>query len=210
MPEVVEMLKQGGLVMWPIGVCSLVAATIIIERLIALRRSAVIAPHLQELVDDYPGEPAADAALAVCRRSRGCFARIAEQVILTRHLGHAQSVEAVQAAGRTQLSVLERGLTLLEIIAGVSPLLGLLGTVLGMVTVFDAITAQGIGDPQVLSSGISEALATTVAGLIVAIPSLAFHSWFSRRADDLGAQMQHAATRLGHQVRAAAAHPGER
>ncbi|NIA15594.1 MAG: MotA/TolQ/ExbB proton channel family protein [Nitrospiraceae bacterium] len=208
MPEVLDMLKQGGLLMWPIAVCSLVAATIIIERFIALRRSAVIEPCLQELVDDYPGEQGADAALALCRRSRASFARIVEQVILTRHLGHAQSIEAVHAAGRTQLSALERGLTLLEIIAGISPLLGLLGTVLGMVTVFNAITAQGIGDPQVLSSGISEALATTVAGLVVAIPSLAFHSLLSRRVDDLGAEMQNAATRLAYEVRAAAQHGG--
>ena len=100
----------------------------------------------------------------------------------------------MHAAGRTQVGTLERGLTVLEIITGISPLLGLLGTVLGMVTVFNAITAAGLGNPQVLSGGISKALVTTVAGLTVAIPALACHTWFSRRVDDLAVEMQDRAT----------------
>jgi biopolymer transport protein ExbB len=102
-------------------------------------------------------------------------------------------MQTMEAVGRTQVGVLERGLTLLEIIAGTSPLLGLLGTVLGMVTVFNAITLQGIGNPQVLSKGISQALITTVAGLCVAIPALASHSWLARRVDDLADEMHHRA-----------------
>ena len=102
----------------------------------------------------------------------------------------------MHATGRSQVGTLERGLTLLEIIANVSPLLRLLGTVLGMVAVFDAITTEGLGNPQVLSEGISKALVTTVAGLCVAIPALACHSWFSRRVDDLATEMQDRATGL--------------
>jgi biopolymer transport protein ExbB len=90
--------------------------------------------------------------------------------------------------------VLERGLTMLEIIANVSPLIGLLGTVLGMVTVFDAVTAQGLGNPQILAAGISQALITTIAGLCVAIPALAFHGIYSKRVDELSIEMQERAT----------------
>jgi len=199
--ETIGMLRQGGLIMLPLGLCSLAAVTIILERLYALRRSAVMDHQVLRLMQEYPGEGAADAALAACRRIPGPLARIIEEVIRTRHLEHGQSIEAVHAVGRTQVAILERGLTLLEIVAGISPLLGLLGTVLGMVTVFNAITAQGIGDPQVLSDGISKALVTTVVGLIVAIPSLAFHSWFARRVDDYAMEMQNAAMRFLPNVR---------
>ena len=194
MLEVIDMLQQGGLCMIPLGICSLAAVTIIIERCFFLRRSLIIDRQLIHVIGEYQGDESAEGALLTCRHATGPFARIVEEVLRTRHLGHAQSIEAVNAAGRTQLSVLERGLTLLEIIAGISPLLGLLGTVLGMVTVFEAITAQGVGDPRVLADGISKALVTTVVGLIVAIPALGFHSWLSRRAEVLAAEMQDLAT----------------
>ena len=200
--ETIGMLRQGGLIMLPLGLCSLTAVTIIIERLYALRRSAVIAGRVLRVMQQYGGEGTADAALAACRQTQSPFARVIEEVIRTRHIQHAQAVEAVHATGRTQVASLERGLTLLEIIASISPLLGLLGTVLGMVTVFNAITAQGIGDPQVLSDGISKALVTTVAGLIIAIPALAFHSWLSRRVDDYAMEMQNAAMSFVFKVRA--------
>ena len=105
-----------------------------------------------------------------------------------------QLLETMNSMGRRQLSYLERGLIVLEIIAGVSPLLGLLGTVLGIVTVFGAISMSGVGNPQVLSAGISKALITTVAGLTIAIPALACHGLLSRRADDLAAEMHERAT----------------
>ena len=83
---------------------------------------------------------------------------------------HSYQVETLNAVGRREVERMERGLLVLEIVAGVAPMLGLLGTVLGMVTVFDAVTAQGLGDAQVLSEGISEALITTITGLTIAIP----------------------------------------
>jgi len=192
--ETMGMLVQGGWIMLPLLVCSLAAATIIIERCLALRRAAVFDPRALRIVDEYVGERSAEQAIAACRRAEGPFARMVEEILKTRHLDHAHALETMYATGRTQVGVLERGLTVLEIVANVSPLLGLLGTVLGMVTVFNAITAKGIGNPQVLSDGISKALITTVAGLCVAIPALAFHSWLSKRVDDFAAEMQDRAT----------------
>jgi biopolymer transport protein ExbB len=180
--------------MVPLGVCSLLGLAIIIERTVALRRSAIIDPGVLRLMDQYTGSTSDEEAVVACRKARGPFARIIEEIIKSRHLDHTQIIEGMHATGRNQMSTLERGLTLLEIIAGVSPLLGLLGTVLGMITVFNAITAQGLGNPQVLSEGIAKALVTTVTGLCVAIPALAGHSWFSRRADDLASEMQERAT----------------
>jgi biopolymer transport protein ExbB len=194
MQNVFQMISDGGFIMLPIALCSLIAVAIIIERGLSLRRHRVLDARVLRLVLEYRGEEHAQPGIVTCQRSRGAFARVIEEVIRVRHLDHAQAIESMHAVGRTQVSRLERGLTLLEIVAAVSPLLGLLGTVLGMVTVFNAITSEGLGNPQVLSEGISKALITTVAGLCVAIPALAFHSLFVKRVDDLAAEMQDRAT----------------
>lgn len=192
--ETLHMIRQGGWIMFPLGICSIVALTIIIERALALRHSRVIDPITLRIINDYEGEASATPSIIACQRCSGVFASILAEVIRNRRLDHAQAVESLRAVGRTQVGRLERGLTVLEIVAGISPLLGLLGTVLGLVQVFDAITARGLGDPQILSSGISKALVTTVAGLMIAIPALAFYSLFSKRVDELATEMQDRAT----------------
>lgn len=194
MNDTIELLQQGGWPMIPLAICSLVGLTIILERFVSLRRHAIIDSEIEKLVDQFNGDTSADDAVLRCRRARGPYARIIEGVLNARHHDRAYVIEVMHSTGRAQLGYLERGLTLLEIIANISPLIGLLGTVLGMVAVFDAISAQGLGNPEVLSDGISKALITTVAGLCVAIPALAFHSLFSRRADDLAIEMQNSAT----------------
>ena len=206
MGETLEMVNQGGWLMVPLAICSLLALTIIIERVIALRRRAVISPRIVRLMADYEGEASAAPSLVACQQARGAFAQVVAEIIRTRHLDHPQAIEVMRAAGRTQVGRLERGLTLLEIIAGISPLLGLLGTVLGMVRVFSAISHEGLGDPHVLSAGIAQALVTTVAGLCIAIPALAFHSFFTKRVETLATEMQDRAT--GFIVKLAGSRPG--
>lgn len=191
-----SLLRQGGWVMFPLGICSIVGLAIVVERFVALRRAVVMDPRILALVREYSERTSDEKARQLCQRIGGPFARIIEEVIQTRHLEHAQAIEMMHAVGRAQMGRLERGLTLLEIIAGASPLLGLLGTVLGMISMFQAVTAQGLGDPQVLSGGIAKALITTMVGLTVAIPALAFHSWLSRRAEDLAIEIQNHATSL--------------
>lgn len=192
--ELVEMLRQGGWPMIPIGLCSIIGLAILVERLIVLRRGAVLNAEVVALVDTYNNDSKAENALLTCQNTKGAFARVVEEILKARHLNHAQVVETMHVAGRTQMGLMERGLTMLEIIAGASPLLGLLGTVLGMVNVFDAISVEGLGDPQVLSKGISQALVTTIAGLCVAIPAQAAHSWLSARVDDFATEMQERST----------------
>ncbi|HOJ32526.1 MAG TPA: MotA/TolQ/ExbB proton channel family protein [Candidatus Hydrogenedentes bacterium] len=187
-------LVQGGVMMIPIGLCSLVGLTIVVERFIALRRGLVFDERVLRLTEGFSEKTSPDAALAVCRQAHGAFARLIEECLRVKHLEHDQIIETMHASGRTQIAGLERGLNILEIVAGVSPLLGLLGTVLGMIRVFNAITAKGIGNPQVLSSGIAEALITTVAGLCVAIPAVACHSWLAHKVDDYATEMQERAT----------------
>lgn len=187
--------------MVPLGLCSLAALTIIIERAFALRRSRVISVGIIDVMDVYQGKESVAPALDACDRSNSALANMCEDLINARNVDHVHLIETVHTAGRREVVKLERGLVVLEIVAGISPLIGLLGTVLGMVTVFDAISTQGIGNPQVLSEGISKALVTTVAGLIVAIPALAFHSYLSRHVESLAVELQDLATGFAAKLR---------
>jgi biopolymer transport protein ExbB len=189
-----ELLAIGGWPMLVLGGCSIIGLTIVVERCLALRRRYVLDPTVVQLAEDYAGEAEAESALARCHRAPGAFARIIEELLKKRDLDHAQAIETMRAAGRMQVGQLERGLAVLEMVAGVSPLIGLLGTVLGMVTMFSAITAQGTSNPQVVSGGISEALITTVGGLAVAIPAVAAHALLSRRVEQYAIEMQERAT----------------
>jgi biopolymer transport protein ExbB len=197
--ETYEVLRQGGWPMIPLGVCSLLALAIIIERAFALRRHRIIEAPVLQVIGIHGSTVDPGPALAVCERTGGPLARIVTEVIRSRELDHHQAIEKLHAAGRIQVERLERGLTLLEIIAGISPLIGLLGTVLGMLSVFQTITREGLGDPALLADGIGEALVTTVAGLCVGIPALAFHTLFTKRVDQLAGEMQDRA--VGYLVR---------
>lgn len=192
--EAYEFLRQGGWPMIPLALCSVAALAVIFERLFALRRRRVIQPRLADLIVLYDGSIGLEPIIHAARRAHGPFARIVEAVIDARKMDRSHALETMTAAGRKEVGTLDRGLIVLEIVAGISPLIGLLGTVLGMVTVFDAIAVQGLGNAQVLSAGISKALVTTVAGLCIAIPALAFHSIFTRRVEALAADMQELAT----------------
>lgn len=189
-----ELLAQGGWVIAAIGCCSVVACAVVLERLVALRRRRVIAPAVAAAAEAHGQDQ--DRLLLLCSGHPGPFSRIIAAMAESAHLDAAQRIEGMRAAGRIEVDRLERGLALLEIIAAVAPLLGLLGTVLGMMDVFSVISAEGLGDAQVLSEGISKALITTVAGLCVAMPALAFHSILTRRVSTLASEMQERATRF--------------
>ncbi|MFP4501749.1 MAG: MotA/TolQ/ExbB proton channel family protein [Candidatus Hydrogenedentota bacterium] len=188
--ETFHMLRQGGWPMIPLALCSFIALTIIIERALALRRSRVLETPIEKALSGF--ESTADVAplIAACERTGGPLARIVADAARTRGLPYQQALEKMHASGRLVLGQLERGLTLLEIVASISPLIGLLGTVLGMLTVFDAITREGLGDPALLADGIAKALVTTIAGLCVGIPALGFHSFYMKRVDQLASEMQ--------------------
>ena len=110
---------------------------------------------------------------------------VVKKVVNNAHLPSDQTVELIKVTGRQATSGLDRGLFLLELIAAITPLMGLLGTVLGMIEVFDTIAQQGVGQAGALSAGISKALITTVAGLTVAIPTLAAFTLLARKAERL-------------------------
>jgi biopolymer transport protein ExbB len=182
--------------MIPLAFCSIAGLTVIIERSIGLRTASLIPTQIIAVMQAYKNEDSVPTVEIACKTKTSPLSRIAEALLEVRNESHSYQVETLNAVGRREVERMERGLLILEIVAGVSPLLGLLGTVLGMVTVFDAVTAQGLGDAQVLSEGISKALITTITGLTIAIPSMAFHSYYMRRVDSLASQIHEYAARF--------------
>ena len=201
-----ELMQSGGWLMVPILACSVAAAAICIERAWALQASRV-APD--DLLD---GARAADCAarfgsvaadsplgrilLAGLASTRGDRDRMDRDRMDRDRMDRDRMKEAMEGAAGPVVHEMERHLTLLGTIAAISPLLGLLGTVIGMIQVFTTLVADGVANPGLLADGISKALVTTAAGLGVAIPALFFHRYFLRRVDELAVSMEHAASRL--------------
>ena len=182
--------------MWPIVVCSVLALAIIVERCWSLRRS-VVAPRdlMSEIQGMTLGDRLTNEQIDSVRETSALGQILAAG--LSRQTQQAFLVkDAIEEAGGHVVHELERYLNALGTIAATTPLLGLLGTVIGMIKVFSAITAVGVGDPQVLAGGISEALITTAAGLSVGIPSLMFHRYFLGKVNELTVAMEQDALRF--------------
>ena len=182
--------------MWPIVVCSVLALAIIVERCWSLRRSVVAPRDLMSQIQGMTlGDRLTDQQIDSVRETSALGQILAAG--LSRQTQQAFLVkDAIEEAGGHVVHELERYLNALGTIAATTPLLGLLGTVIGMIKVFSAITAVGVGDPQVLAGGISEALITTAAGLSVGIPSLMFHRYFRGKVNELTVAMEQDALRF--------------
>ncbi|MCD6459902.1 MotA/TolQ/ExbB proton channel family protein [bacterium] len=173
MKFLLKLIMQGGYIMIPISLCSLIALTIVFERLVFLNKKKKVPLKLVKMIKNY-SEEKVKHIIAFCKHDKSPLSEIVKKIILNRHLPHSEVTEIIQVTGRQETECFDRGLFLLDLIAAITPLMGLLGTVLGMIQVFNTISHVGSGQAQALSAGISKALITTVAGLIVAIPSLAF------------------------------------
>ncbi|HOQ31493.1 MAG TPA: MotA/TolQ/ExbB proton channel family protein [Candidatus Hydrogenedens sp.] len=185
-----NMIYQGGWVMFPLGICSVIALAIILERFFALRMKKNIPENLTQLLS-YPNMlKDLETIRSVSQRNVSPLGILVNEIINLRSEPKDVLVEHINTLGRTQITYLERGLTVLQIISVISPLLGLLGTVLGMVDIFNVITVGGIGNAQMLAQGISKALITTVVGLIIAIPSLVAYHLYLRRVEEIGIKIQ--------------------
>ncbi len=182
--------------MWPIVVCSVLALAIIVERCWSLRRSVVAPRDLMSQIQGMTlGDRLTNEQIDSVRDTSALGQILAAG--LSRQTQQAFLVkDAIEEAGGHVVHELERYLNALGTIAATTPLLGLLGTVIGMIKVFSAITAVGVGDPQVLAGGISEALITTAAGLSVGIPSLMFHRYFLGKVNELTVAMEQDALRF--------------
>lgn len=182
--------------MVPILLCSIVAAAISVERLWTLQRSRITPKNLLAQVWGAIKTDDVDSQRLRELRAASPLGQVFAAGISNAKRGRDIMKEAMEEAAGQVSHSLERYLTSLGIIASVSPLLGLLGTVVGMIKVFTALMLEGAGNANVLAGGISQALITTAAGLSVAIPALIFHRFFMRRVDELVINMEQEASKL--------------
>ncbi|MGA7966170.1 MAG: MotA/TolQ/ExbB proton channel family protein [Gammaproteobacteria bacterium] len=186
----IELVREGGWVMLPLILCSVIALGIILERFWSLRVKRVCPEHLLAEVWPWVKTGNTDPKRLEALRRHSPLGQILAAGLQQRSTSRDLMKEAIEDTGRHVVHELERYLNSLGTIAAITPLLGLLGTVLGILRVFAVITTQGTANTQSLSGGIAEALITTVAGLTIAIPTLILYRYFRGKVDDLVVRME--------------------
>ncbi len=191
-----ELVKAGGWLMVPILLCSVIAMAIVAERFWTLQRKRIPPSNLVVQVWQWGKSGNLNDDRIRALRKSSPLGRILAAGLVNRDTSRAMMKESIEDVGRHVVHDLDRYLNTLGTIASITPLLGLLGTVIGMIKVFAVITTQGVGDPGILAGGISEALITTAAGLTVAIPTLMFHRYFRGHVDELVVTMEQEALKM--------------
>lgn len=191
-----DMIEKSGPVFFALALCSVVAMVVIIERLLSLRRSVVLPKQILDVVE-YIG-PGKDLAMAIdiCKRNPGVLSNVLRAGLENADKPWEVMRDAVVDAGNQETPEIERNLFWLQTAAQAGPLLGLLGTVFGMIRMFSSVSLAGLGDPQILSRGISEAMLTTAEGLSIGIPALIAYNYLSSRADRLIIEIEGQASRM--------------
>lgn len=191
-----QFMMQGGVVMFVLLGCSILALAIIFERGWSLRRSVVLPVKEIDTVEQAVRAGKVDEAMKACSENNTAMSRILWVALQNRGMSRPVLKEALEEVGRQEVAHLERFIGVLGVIAAISPLLGLLGTVIGMIEVFQVISIQGVGKADVLAGGISKALNTTAAGLSVAIPTLVAYRIFEARVDRFVIEIEQHALRF--------------
>ena len=185
-----EFFLRGGFFMILLLALSVVAGTVILLRAAALRESRVMPPELEEAIERVqPGDSLEGVKRAV-REHPSPLGRIIGVCLHHLNWPRQENIEAVPVRARHEVVGMESGLSVLEVTTGVAPLLGLLGTLSGLVSVFANLGEGGTGDPIAVARGISEALNTTIVGLAVAAPSLVAHNYFQRKLETMAVSME--------------------
>lgn len=191
-----EIVRAGGPMMWPIIFCSIAAAAIILERMWTLQDRRVLPKELTAKVWQLIESNQINDKVIAALEQNSPLGRVLAAGLTNRHRSREALMQRLEDAGRHVIYELERFLTTLGTIAGIAPLLGLLGTVTGIIKSFNAIQSGGMGDPRALSGGIAEALICTAAGLIVAIPSLFAYRFLRSKVEGIVIAMEKDAIRL--------------
>jgi biopolymer transport protein ExbB len=191
---------KGGMFMHPLLLCSIVGLVFIIERLWTLSRARVNIKKLMQKIIRNLREEGVQSALEVCQRTRGPIAAILHSGLLRADKGPDAVEKAIETAGTIEMSFLERGLVALNTIGMVAPLLGFLGTVSGMISAFAAIAAAEQVSAKLVAKGIQEALITTAAGLIIAVPVTVGHNYFISQIDRFIIEMEEASATVVNEL----------
>jgi len=190
MENVTVFFGKGGVMMYFLLLSSVIAMAIVIEKIYSLKKSRVIIPEIVNLIENIKSKKDIDLAISLCKKYKGPFANIILSGLEYKDSEKEDIKEVLNDSGRQETYNLGKGLSLLETIAGISPLLGLLGTVIGILKVFNVIQEMGVGQAQSMAGGISEALITTIAGLSIAIPAVVAYNYFSDKTESLVLEME--------------------
>jgi len=191
-----DIWEAGGFMMWPLGLCLAIGILIIIWKFVDLQTKAGRTRRLLGEVDELIAQGRLDEALAICEDSKAPAAEILKAGLRRHEEGTERVMQAIENAGAIQVAGLERGLVWLATLANVAPLLGFLGTVIGMIMAFQAIEIAGEVEATLVAGGIKVALITTAAGLTIAIPINIMHNYFVTRIDRLVIDMEESAQRM--------------
>lgn len=191
-----EIVRAGGPFMVPIILCSIIAAGILFERLWTLQRKRVLPQELIKRVTDLAAQNQVTPKVIDALEKNSPLGRVLAAALANRDRGRAIMMERVEDTGRHVVHELERFLNSLGTIASISPLLGLLGTVAGIINSFKAVMMGGMGDPRMLAGGISEALVTTAGGLAVAIPSFIAYRYLRGKVERIVIDMEKIAVKF--------------
>jgi biopolymer transport protein ExbB len=185
-----EIVRAGGPFMWPIILCSIIAAGILFERLWTLQRKRVLPQDLIKKISELSDRNQVNPKVIDALEKNSPLGRVLAAALANRNRGREIMMERVEDTGRHVVHELERFLNSLGTIASISPLLGLLGTVMGIIHAFNAVMLGGMGDPRMLAGGISEALITTAGGLAVAIPSFIAYRYLRGKVERIVIEME--------------------
>jgi biopolymer transport protein ExbB len=187
----VSFFTKGGLFMWPLLACSIVTVTTIVLSILTLREKKVLPLVIESEIERLVPGGSAERLMRVVNDDNSSLARITRAALQHLRWPRSENIEFAQTKARAELVRLERGLIVLEVVTGIAPLIGLIGTVAGLVQVFSGLgLSTGAGDTKSVALGISMALNCTIFGLSIAVPSLIAFSYFSKKVEVLSVQME--------------------
>ena len=192
----IELIVKGGIFIYPIIFCSVVAMAIFLERLWVLRRGQIIPAEFIRNVEELLRKQKISEAVFLCQGDTSSIAKIFLAGLKNVGRGMWLVKETIEERGGREAAILEKHVGVLATIANLTPLLGLLGTVSGMIKTFNVISVQGVGNPAPLAGGIAEALITTASGLCVAIPTLVCHRILKDKAESLIFEMEESSLKI--------------
>ena len=196
MDFILGLFEKGGVLVYPLFILLIWGLTIIIIKAVDLRRDKIINPAAIQGIEEMLLDKKIPEASAYCKQNSLPMTRIILAGILNYERSEAELKEILENAGRQELPGIRRHLTALGTIAASSPLLGLLGTVIGMISVFATLSKEANVNPRMLAGGISEALITTAFGLVIAMPTLIFNNFFRTRVQSLIIEMEKISLRM--------------
>ncbi len=200
MENVLVFLSKGGIIMYPLLLASVIALAIVIEKSISMRKKKIVIPEITSILDNIKNREDIGLAIAICNKHKGPFANIMKVGLENIELPREEIKEILMDNGKQEVHKISKGLPLLETIGGITPLLGLLGTVIGILKVFNVIQMMGVGQAPAMAGGISEALITTIVGLSIGIPAVVAYNYFTSKSEGLILDMEKYSSKLLNRI----------